>query len=81
MSIEILKEHLIALRRVPSWLEERGGKRVSLGAVHRWRLSGVRGITLAAVKIGGTYHTSVQALERFVRELTAAQSNGATGAR
>lgn len=73
MAMEFKTERFVPLRRVPSWLEERGGKRVSQATIHRWRLEGVRGVRLEAIKIGGTFHTSIEALERFVSALTAAQ--------
>lgn len=36
-----------------------------VSACYRWIQRGVRGITLEAVRIGGTLYTSVEALERF----------------
>jgi len=43
-------------------------------SLHRWRLRGIRGVRLEAILIGGKWHTSVEAIRRFVAATTAAAS-------
>lgn len=64
----------IALRKVPEWIEQRGGKRISIAAAHRWRSNGIRGNRLHAWKVGGTYHTTEAELMRFINALTEAEA-------
>ena len=70
--IDVQSESLIAFRNVPKWCQEKLGNRVSPSTVHRWRLRGVRGVTLESILVGGVRHTSVQALGRFFAASTAA---------
>jgi hypothetical protein len=46
-------------------LPANGGKRMHIGTPHRWRTQGLRGVRLEAIKVGGRWCTSLQALERF----------------
>jgi hypothetical protein len=50
-----------------------GGKR-HVSSVHRYRLRGIGGVRLEAVKLGGRWYTSEQAIDRFVAQLNAARS-------
>ncbi|TWU33429.1 hypothetical protein Q31b_57460 [Novipirellula aureliae] len=43
--------------------------------VHRWRLRGIDGTRLEAVKIGGRWYTSWPALESFAATLTAKKND------
>lgn len=70
VTLQSTSSRWIALRQVPTWIEQRGGKRVSAAAVHRWRLHGIRGHRLQAWKVGGTYHTTQEELLRFFAALT-----------
>lgn len=54
----------------------RGGKRVNVSTLYRWSLSGVRGVRLETIQVGGTRCTSFEALQRFFDRLTAASSTG-----
>ncbi len=49
--------------------------RIHLSTAHRWRLRGIRGVTLETVLIGGRRFTSKEALSRFFAATTAA-ANG-----
>jgi hypothetical protein len=40
-------------------------------ALQRWRTSGIRGVKLECIKVGGVWHTSAKALQRFFERLTA----------
>ena len=41
-------------------------RRLSLATLHRWRLTGVRGVRLQTVLIGGLRYTSREAIVRFI---------------
>ena len=56
-----------AARMLPT---RRKGRPVHVSTIHRWMSSGVNGVRLDAIKIGGALHTSVEALQRFADELT-----------
>lgn len=43
------------------------------GTLHRWRLFGIKGVRLECLKVGGVWHTSPQALQRFFERVTAAE--------
>ena len=49
---------------------QEAGRRIpgnpSVCALHRWRLSGVRGAKLETLLVGGTRFTSVEAISRFI---------------
>src|SRR5690242_14312428 len=71
MPINILSETVVSYRDVISnILPDRDGKRIHVGTLHRWRTRGLRGVRLHSVKLGGRWHTSVQALQRFFDSLT-----------
>jgi hypothetical protein len=48
---------------------------VHLSTLHRWRLSGTRGVKLESCLVGGKRLTSAEALQRFAERTTAA-ANG-----
>jgi len=51
----------------------RGNGSLNPSTLHRWRFPGIGGIRLECIKIGGVWHTSEQALQRFFEKLTAAK--------
>ena len=55
----------------------RGDGPLNPSTLHRWRFPGIGGIRLECIKIGGVWHTSEQALQRFFEKLTAAQEGPA----
>jgi hypothetical protein len=69
----ILQEDLVPLmkaaRRLP---RRRNGRPTHVSTLHRWRSKGVRGVRLEAVRVGGIWHTSTEAVERFVTQLSSA---------
>ena len=80
-SIDLARETAIstaeAAARVPSF---RPGCRTHVATIHRWILHGVRGVRLEAVRLGGRWVTTVEALDRFARALTAASIGDAQAA-
>lgn len=68
MDSTLLDERLVRLRDVSKLLPTKPHP----GTVHRWRLRGIRGVTLETQLIGGVRYTSHEALDRFLRNSTAA---------
>jgi hypothetical protein len=72
----ILRERTLRLREVGDYLPTgRRGKRLSLSAALRWVLNGVilsdgRRVRLEAVRCGGKWITSLEALERLAAAQT-----------
>lgn len=60
-----------AARRCSS---SRGEQSLCPSTLHRWRFPGLGGIRLECIKVGGVWHTSEEALQRFFEKLTAAQA-------
>src|SRR4051794_16292033 len=48
----------------------RNGRPVHPSTMHRWRHPGIRGIRLECIKVGGAWHTSVEAFQRFCDRLS-----------
>lgn len=69
--IEIDRESLILLSEVPKALPKRRGKSVHLSACYRWMKSGLSGVRLETILIGGQRFTSKEALNRFWHRVTA----------
>ncbi len=64
MDRETLMPLAAAARRLPG--------RPHVSTMHRWRQRGIRGVQLEAVLVGGVWHTSREALRRFIAATTAA---------
>ena len=72
MSINLKDEQIVTFHDLAGGLpRRRGGRPVHTGTVFRWRSRGLKGIKLEAIRIGGTWYTSVQAFARFTARLTA----------
>jgi hypothetical protein len=68
MPIDLTRETPIPFRVLgahPNLPTRRGGARIHVSTFHRWRSRGVRGVRLEAIRVGGTWCTSMQALQRF----------------
>lgn len=80
MAIEIQKEELVSFAQVAAMLPPRRRNRpVHVTTIRRWREPGIRGVRLEAVRVGGAWHTSVEAFARFCERLTAIET-GESGA-
>ncbi len=72
--IDILKEQLLNLKEAAKKQPcRRMGKPTNVSTVFRWGTKGLRGYILETVMVGGIRMTSVQALDRFFRDVTAAK--------
>lgn len=71
----VLGETRVYLLDAPAHLPTRpDGRRTHHSTCLRWVLRGVRGVRLEAVRLGGRWVTSLEALNRFAANLTAATS-------
>ena len=52
----------------------RAGRATHASTIHRWRIRGLRGVRLEAVRIGGIWHTSIAALHRFFKRRSLVES-------
>lgn len=77
MTFDIQQEDLITFRELVSNLpRKRRGRKVTLTTAHRWRTRGLSGgIRLSAIKVGGVWHTSWAAFNRFCEKLSIANDN------
>ena len=48
----------------------RAGKRPHVATLYRWAQSGIRGVRLETLQVGGTMCTSLEALQRFFERLS-----------
>ena len=64
MSINVETEDLIPFSEARTAFP--GGKRLSLATLHRWRLSGIRGVRLETCVVGGLRYCSQQSISRFI---------------
>lgn len=69
---DIFSEDLLAIADAAKELPERP----HCSTMQRWHKRGIRGVKLEAIRIGGRWFTSRQALQRFVRNTTAAAVKG-----
>jgi hypothetical protein len=73
--IDTATEELGRLAHAVRWVPgRRDGKRVHISTLIRWATSGVRGVKLETVRLGGALFTSREAIQRFAERLTAAQA-------
>jgi len=72
--IDILKESLVEMRHAPREIEKFLGRRLHLGTIYRWCTTGVRGVRLESIVMGGGRYTSLEAMARFAEELTRTRS-------
>ena len=67
--MSILDEEIIRISDVPNLPYMRGrGRKLSIATLWRWINSGLQGVRLETVKIDGTRCTSVEAVQRFIRD-------------
>jgi type IV secretory pathway TrbF-like protein len=72
MSINVETEDLIPFSEARTAFP--GGRRLSLQTLHRWRLSGVRGVRLETCVVGGLRYVSRESIFRFIAAQNASES-------
>jgi hypothetical protein len=65
-----MTERLVPLSELPNHIPQRNGRKLGISTGYRWTLHGVRGAVLESIQLGGSRFTSVEAIQRFVTELT-----------
>jgi len=65
--IDPLNEELLTMSEAARLLpKRRGGSRVAITTLWRWRTRGSKGVHLATVRVGGCVYTSREALTAFI---------------
>lgn len=75
MTLDLQKEHGIPIKEVPLRLPKRNGKKLHYSTIHRWTKKGARGRVLESTMVGGIRYTSIEALQRFLREDVPSESS------
>lgn len=69
---QLLREELLSLPAAAKILpRRRGDKKVHTATLYRWTVTGLRGVVLESLQVGGTRCTSREALQRFFDRLNA----------
>jgi hypothetical protein len=69
--IDLMKENIMSLAEATKHVPpSRGGRKTHLSTILRWVVKGVKGVRLEAVRLGGRWVTSEQALQRFAERST-----------
>lgn len=69
--IDLRTESTITLAQLVKRLPPRRNERpVHAATAHRWRNPGLRGVKLECIKVGGSWHTSMEAFQRFCDRLS-----------
>jgi hypothetical protein len=78
--IDLLLDSVVSFaelaRRIP---KRRDGRPTHVCTLHRWRIHGLRGVRLAAVRVGSVWCSSMIAYEAFCHALTYPQSHEPMG--
>lgn len=75
MSINITDNNLLTLREAVQELpRKRRGRTIHRSTIYRWATTGVHGVRLETVKIGGQLYTTIEALERFTMQCSGADT-------
>ncbi len=70
-TINVSSEQLLTLSQLAKRLPRRRRDRpIHPSTIHRWRQPGVRGVRLECIRVGGAWHTSVEAFQRFCDRLS-----------
>jgi hypothetical protein len=63
-------EQVLTLSQAAERLPKRpNGKSVHVATIYRWAMTGLRGVRLETLPVGGTICTSAEALQRFAEAL------------
>lgn len=70
-------ENLFPLIEAANHLPKRNGRKRPKATIYRWAQSGVSGVRLETIYVGGTMYTSAEAITRFFERVTRAKRNDA----
>jgi uncharacterized protein DUF1580 len=69
--LDLRTEHFVRLAEAAGCLPSgRGGRPTHPATLYRWAKTGLRGVTLETIRVGGVRCTSLEALQRFCERLT-----------
>jgi uncharacterized protein DUF1580 len=75
--IKLESEHVLSFRRACALLPKlRADRRIAPSTLYRWSTSGLRGVHLETIQVGGTLCTSQEALQRFFDKLAGSKGRG-----
>ena len=75
--INVTTEEVLPLSAAAKLLpRRRRGRPVAMATLYRWASSGLHGVRLEVVRVGGTTCTTRAALQRFCEELTRKTATG-----
>lgn len=75
--IDLKYEKLLTLREASQLLpRRRAGKPCHPATLYRWASSGIHGIKLESMRVGGSLCTSLEALQRFFERLSGESCQG-----
>lgn len=69
MAIDFASEQVFPLSEAPDYIHRRRGRKAAVSTLYRWATSGVRGVQLEVLQVGGCRCTSLAALQRFFERL------------
>jgi len=78
--IDLLAEPLFTFAEVAKQVRPQGQRPIHISTLMRWRQTGIRGIQLEAVRLGGRWFTSEAAVSRFISRLNDVKSRPSTAA-
>jgi hypothetical protein len=79
MAIDFGSEQVIPLSDAADVIpRRRQGRKTAVSTLHRWATTGVRGVKLEVLQVGGTRCTSVPALQRFFDRLAGEHASEAS---
>lgn len=70
--IDMKSEKLVPVLDAVNFVPRPGGRPLHISTLYRWINTGVRGVRLESVVLGGGRYTSREAVERFCRGTTEA---------
>lgn len=65
-TIDLAYEELVPLKELAKSLPKRNGKAPAISTLWRWSTTGVRGVVLQTVLVGGQRYSSPEVFRRFV---------------
>ena len=79
--IDLQQENILSMSEAAKRMPRiRSGRRVHIATLYRWATSGVSGVKLETLRVGGTLCTSMEAIQRFAERCTDPSAKPSTSA-
>jgi hypothetical protein len=75
MKNALLNEALFVFSEITRKLKSENGRPMHISTLARWRQAGIRGVRLEAIRLGGRWATSLEAVDRFITALAEVSAN------